>query len=215
MEFSTFLKRRMKELGLTSIELAKRLNVSRPLISKWLTGRGRPTLDMVDRLAAVLNVHPLRLLEALGVEIPLMESQLINVYILPGGLPCGTPRESIMDYVEDIIKVQSEGFGLNPNCVYYGIRARGNSMIGKGIFDGYLVIFTPDLEVLNGDVAIVWVGEGLCARIVRYYQDYILLLAANQAYEPIAVPKNEEFRILGKVVGVQGNPNKVIMDNSV
>jgi len=205
----------MKELGLTSIELAKRLNVSRPLVSKWLTKKGRPTLDIVDRLAEVLKVHPLKLLEALGMEIPLVEGQLVNVYVLPGSLPCGVPRGSIMDYVEDIIKIQTEGFGLNPNCVYYGIRAKGNSMIGKGIFDGYLVIFTPDLEVLDGDVAVVWVGEGLCARIVRYHQDYILLLAANQAYEPIVVPQNEEFRILGKVVGVQGNPNKVIMDNSV
>jgi len=209
-----FIEKRLREVGLTKRELAEKVQVNPSTVTKWIRGTAKPKSDKIDLLAKALRVHPLKILNLLGAEIPSGMGIFVKVYLLPGSLPCGTPRESIMDYIEDVIKVSAEGFDVNPNCTYYAVRAVGNSMVGKGICDGYLIIFTPDLEVLNGDVAVVSIDDKLCARIVRYRDDHILLVAANPAYEPIVIPREEEhFRILGKVVGVQGNPNKVIMND--
>jgi len=214
MAFNVFLLKRLREVGLKKRELARQVQVNPSTVTKWIAGKAKPKSDKIDLLAKALHVHPFRILELLGAEIPTGAGQFVKVHVLPGRLPCGTPRESIMDYIEDIIRISAEGFDVNPRCTYYGIRATGNSMVGKGICDGYLIIFTPDLEVLNGDVAVVSIDDKLCARIVRYREDSIVLLAANPAYDPIVIPKEEEyFRILGKVVGVQGNPNRVNMND--
>ena len=50
--------------GMTVIELAKKLNVSRTMIYKYETGANMPTPKMVIKIAKVLGVEPLELLGA-------------------------------------------------------------------------------------------------------------------------------------------------------
>jgi len=56
MEFATTLKDLIRQQGLTTAKLAKRINVSPKTISDWLTGRTPRDLDAVKRCAETFQV---------------------------------------------------------------------------------------------------------------------------------------------------------------
>ena len=52
------LARLRKARGLTQQQLADATSVNQATISKIEKGRGNPTLDLIERIAAVLHIHP-------------------------------------------------------------------------------------------------------------------------------------------------------------
>jgi len=110
-------------------------------------------------------------------------------------------------YPKEVVKIKAEDWNLGPEHTYLGVYVEDNSMLSRGIGKGYLVIFT-DLEVEDGDVAMVNAGKGLCARVVHHCGDCIILLPTDLAHDPVVVPKGWPC-IFGKVVIVSGNPNEV------
>lgn len=55
------LERLRESRGLTQTQLAEMVGSSQPNISKIEKGIGNPTLDMIQRIAAALRVHPSQL----------------------------------------------------------------------------------------------------------------------------------------------------------
>jgi SOS-response transcriptional repressor LexA len=110
-------------------------------------------------------------------------------------------------YPKEVVKIKAEDWNLDPERIYLGIHAKDSSMLGRGIGKGYLVIFT-DLEVLDGDVAVVNIKDKLCARIVRYCGNSIYLLPTDFMHDPVVIPQNRGTScIFGKAVLAVGNPN--------
>jgi transcriptional regulator with XRE-family HTH domain len=60
------LKALIARRGLTQQNLAEILGVGHAAVSAWVTGRKRPSKEMASRLAEVLKVPRLRLIQALG-----------------------------------------------------------------------------------------------------------------------------------------------------
>ena len=54
--FSTNLKVLMSQKGLNGKQLANQLGVSPSTVSMWLTGRSKPNIDTLDKIAEVLQV---------------------------------------------------------------------------------------------------------------------------------------------------------------
>lgn len=52
------LARIRSERGLTQSQLAEAIGANQATISKIESGRGNPTLDLINRIAAALDVHP-------------------------------------------------------------------------------------------------------------------------------------------------------------
>jgi transcriptional regulator with XRE-family HTH domain len=52
------LERIRKARGLTQTQLAEAIGANQGTISKIESGEGNPTLDMINRIAAALRVHP-------------------------------------------------------------------------------------------------------------------------------------------------------------
>ena len=50
------IKLKRKELNLTQLELAKKLNVTDRAVSKWEQGEGNPDLTLIPEIAKILNV---------------------------------------------------------------------------------------------------------------------------------------------------------------
>lgn len=65
MKFSENLKNELKWQGITQVELAKALGVSKNNITEWLKGRCCPTLKVFYKLCYVLRVSAD---ELLGIE---------------------------------------------------------------------------------------------------------------------------------------------------
>lgn len=51
-------KRRMKELGLTQEQLSEHLDMTQGGIQHWLAGTRQPSLEEINRIAAILKVAP-------------------------------------------------------------------------------------------------------------------------------------------------------------
>ncbi|MFP4817505.1 helix-turn-helix domain-containing protein [Providencia hangzhouensis] len=51
-----FLKKKRKELGISGLELAKRLNISQQQVSRYERGVNKMSLDMLLNISIALNV---------------------------------------------------------------------------------------------------------------------------------------------------------------
>lgn len=65
--FGIYLLMRMKELNFTQQQLAEALQVSRPLVALWTSGRQLPSRKHIPKLAEVLGISQTRLYHLIGV----------------------------------------------------------------------------------------------------------------------------------------------------
>ncbi|NMB77291.1 MAG: transcriptional repressor LexA [Myxococcales bacterium] len=86
----------------------------------------------------------------------------------------------------------------------FALRVRGESMIGKGILDGDLVIVRSQNAADPGQVVVAMLEGEVTVKTFRPEKDRVVFEPANPAMQPIVV-RREDFRqtdILGVVIGV-------------
>jgi repressor LexA len=114
-----------------------------------------------------------------------------------GRVPAGKPFLS-EENVEGFLTITNDmGSGK-----LFALQVKGDSMIGAGILDGDKVIVKPQGTAENGEIVCALIeGE---ATLKRFYKKdgVITLKAENEKYPPITI-SGGEFRIVGRVVGLQ------------
>jgi len=68
--FYTWLSRRLVTKGLTWATLSRMADVGEPTFTKWKTGRAKPSLEMVRKVAKALDEDPIRLMVIAGLLLP-------------------------------------------------------------------------------------------------------------------------------------------------
>ncbi len=87
------------------------------------------------------------------------------------------------------------------------LKIQGDSMIGKNIEDGDLVVLDSTKGVYNNDiVAVEFAGEATLKTFKRE-DNRILFNPENPKYSPIVIYEGDEFNILGVAVGIIKNSN--------
>ena len=86
-----------------------------------------------------------------------------------------------------------------PAATYF-VRVEGDSMIGRGIHDGDLLVVDRSLPVKDGDVIIAAVDNEFTVKTIR--KNPLSLEAANPAYPTIYLTSGRELRLFGKVTAV-------------
>lgn len=85
------------------------------------------------------------------------------------------------------------------------LKVSGDSMIGDGILDGDRVLIRPNVQVGNGEIAAVHVGDEYCATLKHIYfrpnSNIIELRASNPKYAVIETA-GEEVQIVGVFRGL-------------
>jgi repressor LexA len=81
----------------------------------------------------------------------------------------------------------------------FALHVEGESMIGAGIMDGDIAIFTQQSQVENGQIVVAMVDEAVTLK--RFYREKnrVRLQAENPAYPPLYTA---DVRILGRLVSV-------------
>ncbi|MCS7241105.1 LexA family protein [Candidatus Caldatribacterium sp.] len=209
MVFREWLRGKLKERGLTQLELARLSGVSQAAISRWLRGVREPDEESIVKVARALGAGEEEIALLLGLQkgyVFSLDDKDILVPLLSGEIPCGTPVDGFEEYAIGIIPLNESLLSLRIGRAHraglrlFAVRARGDSMIGKGIADGDFVVFSPDLEVQSGDIAVVNIeNEGLCVKQVLLQGNTIVLQSANPAYPPL-VFVDRPVRIVGKVI---------------
>jgi len=84
----------------------------------------------------------------------------------------------------------------------FALRVKGDSMINAGINDKDLVIVSPKEQAKNGDIVVAMLNDEATVKKFEFINNKIRLIAENNAYKPIEVKTEDDFKLIGKVKGV-------------
>ncbi len=84
----------------------------------------------------------------------------------------------------------------------FALKVRGDSMINAGIFEGDLVIVSPDNKGKNGDIIVAMLDDEVTVKSYKIENNSITLIPENDNYRPMPVKDKNSFSVIGKVKGV-------------
>jgi repressor LexA len=89
-----------------------------------------------------------------------------------------------------------------PSDDVFFLKIKGESMIGRGIFDGDYVMISPSTRAKDGDIVAARLGEEATVKTLTHRGATIVLEPANDAERAIEVGPRDDFAVLGVVCGV-------------
>ena len=111
------------------------------------------------------------------------------------GVAAGFPSPSD-DYIERQLDL-NEYLIKHPNATFYA-RANGQSLTGRGIFDGDLLIVDRAISARHGDIVVAALDGELTCKILDLNRR--CLESANRNMSPIFIPENASLIIEGVVL---------------
>jgi repressor LexA len=84
----------------------------------------------------------------------------------------------------------------------FALRVRGDSMKDAGILDGDLVVVRKVDHADSGEIVVALLGEEATVKRLEKRSDRVVLHPANSTMRPIPVGPEDEFRVLGVVIGL-------------
>lgn len=205
--FRRNIQRLMRERGIDQARIVSALSVTASTVSDWVNGKKYPRVEAMQRLADFFECTLFdltmdaeesgrRAVQGSGL-LPIVSNRVP----LLGAIQCGVPtfaEENFEGYVEAGGQIKAD----------FALRARGDSMTGIGIQDGFVVFIRKQPTVNDGDIAAVILDDDATLKRVRYLPGGMTLLQAeNPRYAPILIGGENETRVvqvLGKAVAYMG-----------
>lgn len=190
----------LEEKNLSAYRVSKDTGISQSSFNDWKRKKASPSFKKLQTLANYLDVDIDFLAGTSDERIkkPVLKEHQIQIPLY-ARLSCGTG--SFID--EDIIEyISLPDTILNPNKEYFANYAKGDSMIDAGINDGDLLVFEKTNILENGNIGAFCIDneEAVCKRFRKSEQGLIMLLPANEKYDPIIIDvENTCFRVVGKL----------------
>lgn len=200
MKLGEIIKKYISEHDISVREFARKSSLSNTYISNIVNGSDKnPSLDVLGKIAKAMGLSSQQLFDCLDGEqsfaINQKTMQRIPLYT---SISCGTGL-FVDDQVEDYIAIPDKY--IKPGRDYFANTVSGDSMIGKGIKEGDVLVFEKTNIIENGEIGAFCVGESeaVCKTFRKLPSGIILLESANEAYQPIEVDLTDEcFRVIGK-----------------
>jgi len=198
--FGENLKRIRESRGMSQSELAKFLGTTRQAINRYERNEREPSIKTAAIYAERLGVSVAHLTGHVDSNIPQGFIPLPRTVKRPlvGRIACGAPitaEENIEEYVDVPVDVTCD----------FCLLCAGDSMIDAGISDGDIVYIRAGVDIHDGDIAAVRIGDE--ATLKRIYIDrannIVTLSPANANYAPKQYRDEElyDLHIEGKAVG--------------
>jgi len=119
---------------------------------------------------------------------PPLRRQTVEISIF-GSIPAGLPEDQAEE-AEGCVAVDVEVLQIKPTARTFALRVRGDSMIGKGILDGDLVLLEHGAEPRNGDTVAALVDGQSTLKTFLVKNRKPFLRAENPRY-PDLIPASE------------------------
>lgn len=201
MKLNEIIQEYLRETDISIREFSKRTTLSNSYIAKIVNGtNNNPSLDALNQIANAMGLQKTELFNSLDDDQVFKIEQSKKTINIPlySSISCGTGI-FIDDNIEDYISVPDKY--INRNKQYFANTANGDSMIGKGIKNGDILVFEKTNILENGEVGSFCVdsNDAVCKIFRRLSNGIILLESANEKYDPIEIDvTNECFRIIGR-----------------
>ena len=89
-----------------------------------------------------------------------------------------------------------------PSDDVFFLRIKGESMIGRGIFDGDYVMVSPSTRAKDGDIVAARLGDDATIKTLTHRGATVVLEPANPTERSIEVGPRDDFAVLGVVCAV-------------
>lgn len=201
MDFAQKLRQMREKSGLTQGDLADKLDVSRPAVSSWESGKIRPRLNKLQQLADLFGTTVADLMGEDAAEAAI--SGASRMVPLLGFAHMGEPCDegNLADEVEvpaSIAEAHPRGFMVH---------AQGGCMDNRFPHDALLLV-DPDMEPVNGQPVLAETAD--YGAVVRNYtrgRSTVMLTADSHSGEYddiIAGPDDAPVVCKGRVVWYMG-----------
>lgn len=152
-----------------------------------------------DHLRALERKGHIRIHNDRSRGIQLLDNENVNEDEVPllGKVAAGLPIEAI-ENIERSIAVPQGLFRQRPT---YMLRVQGDSMKDVGILDGDLIAVRKSNMARSGQIVVARIDDEVTVKTLRMEKSGILLMPANDAYEPIRVSP-DELAIEGIFIGL-------------
>ena len=115
--------------------------------------------------------------------------------LVPAGFP--SPATSYIESVCDLNELCID----NPEATYF-VRATGDSMSGDHIFPGDILIVDASLTDYEERIIIAWHNGAFTVKRLHMAPPLVVLEPSNEAYAPLYVQPEDDFKIFGVVTFV-------------
>jgi repressor LexA len=116
-----------------------------------------------------------------------------------GSIPAGPPQEATQEQ-EGCVLMDVETLGVKPSARTFGLKVRGDSMIGKHIMDGDVAIIEHGVQPRSGDVVAALIDGQVTLKTFLLERGKPFLRAENPRY-PVLIPQ-QELQIQGVMVAL-------------
>ena len=127
----------------------------------------------------------------------LSSSEFANVPVL-GDVAAGQPLLAV-EQIESYFPIPVDRL---PNQQTFLLKVKGESMIGAGILDGDYVLVKQQENASDGDMVVALIDDSATVKTYYKEKDHVRLQPENEFMAPIIIPKAQDLRILGLVIGV-------------
>jgi len=110
--------------------------------------------------------------------------------------------EELEGYIPIQSRSMSQSVSQNGADEFFGLRVRGESMLGAGILPDDVVVARRQPSADPGDIVVALVGEEATVKRFKLRRGRVELHPENAAFRPI-VPDPRDLSILGKVIEVR------------
>lgn len=205
MPFADKVRTSRERLGLTQEELALKLDVSRPAVGSWESGKAKPRLDKLTQLAALLGYKVSELVDdnsfsrPYGSKPAVGASAMVPMRVL-GKTHAGEPLEEIED--PGFVEVPETVACNHPDA--FMLRVEGCCM-NRSYPDGCLVMVDPTMSPWNGCAVVAEPssGESVLRRYYRGQSSLLLTADSYESYPDLMFTGDDEVMLLGVVVWYQ------------
>ena len=138
-----------------------------------------------------------RAIEIIDDNFNLTRRELVNVPIV-GTVTAGEPILAI-ENIQGYFPIMPEFVN---NKQTFMLKVKGESMINAGIFDGDFILVEETPTASDNDIIVALLEDSVTVKRFFKEEDYIRLQPENDTMEPIIVPQDSPFSIVGRVIGL-------------
>lgn len=130
------------------------------------------------------------------IMLPAVGKQPLHVPLFSHKVAAGFPSPAD-DYIERRLSLD-EHLIQNKDSTFF-VRAKGNSMVGAGIFDGDLLVVDKSLTPSSGDIVIAIVDAELTVKRFIRRDGKVILKPENQKFMEMVLQDGQELLVWGVV----------------
>lgn len=199
------LKKFLDIKGISQTDLAKTLDYPEMTVSNWVNAKFYPRIDKIQELADFFEINKSDLIEdkthkkydeinlnKIPGIIPIQKARRIPIL---GTIACGPltwSEENFEGYFVADLNIKGD----------FCLKAKGDSMIGAGIYDGDFVFLRKTPDVDSGKIAAVRIQDETTLKKVIKTENAVILQPCNDSYPPIILDENSDALIVGEMIGI-------------